>query len=59
MPFSIKQIGPGFAGEVEGIDLTKPLPAADIAAIHAGMDRNAVLVFHGQDFTDEQQLAFT
>ena len=28
-------------------------------AIHAGMDRYAVLVFHDQDVDDEQQLAFT
>jgi alpha-ketoglutarate-dependent 2,4-dichlorophenoxyacetate dioxygenase len=59
MPLSIRQLGPGFVGEVSGVDLTKPLSPADIAAIHAGMDRYAVLVFHGQDFTDEQQLAFT
>ena len=59
MPFTIRQVGPCFAGEVDGIDLTKPLPPQDIAAIHAGMDRYAVLVFHDQKFTDEQQLAFT
>ena len=39
MPFTIRQVGPCFAGEVDGIDLTKPLAAADIDAIHAGMDR--------------------
>jgi len=59
MPFSIRQVGPCFAGEVDGIDLTNSLSAADISAIHAGMDRYAVLIFHGQDFSDEQQLAFT
>jgi alpha-ketoglutarate-dependent 2,4-dichlorophenoxyacetate dioxygenase len=59
MPLTIRQVGPCFAGEVSGIDLTKPLPASDIAAIHAGMDEHAVLVFHDQKFTDEQQLAFT
>src|SRR5262245_16270976 len=59
MPFTIRQVGPGFAGEVDGIDLTKPLVAEDISAIHAGMDRYAVLTFHEQDFSDEQQLAFT
>src|SRR5215510_928502 len=59
MPISIRQVGPCFAGEVDGIDLTKPLSAEDIGAIHAGMDRYAVLIFHGQDFSDEQQLAFT
>lgn len=59
MPITIRQIGPCFAGEVEGADLTKPLPPADIEAIHAGMDRYAVLVFHDQPLNDEQQLAFT
>ena len=55
----IRQIGPCFAGEVDDIDLTHPLSADDVAAIHAGMDEYAVLVFHGQPLDDEQQLAFT
>lgn len=59
MPMQIRQLGPGFVGEVSGLDLTKPLPNDDIAAIHAGMDKYAVLIFHDQNFTDEQQLAFT
>jgi alpha-ketoglutarate-dependent 2,4-dichlorophenoxyacetate dioxygenase len=59
MSFTIRQVGPCFAGEVDSIDLTKPLSAGVIDAIHAGMDRYAVLIFHGQDFSDEQQLAFT
>ncbi len=59
MPMRIRQVGPCFAAEVDGIDLTQPLPAQDIAAIHAGMDRFAVLIFHDQDFSDERQLAFT
>src|SRR6187200_3717760 len=59
MPFTIRQVGPCFAGEVDGVDLTKPLPPDDIAAIHEGMDRYAVLIFHDQNFTDQQQLAFT
>jgi alpha-ketoglutarate-dependent 2,4-dichlorophenoxyacetate dioxygenase len=59
MPVQIKQIGPCFAGEVSGIDVTKALSADQVAAIHAGMDRHAVLVFHDQFIDDEQQLAFT
>ncbi len=53
------QIGPCFAAEVEGIDLTRPLTADEVAAIHAGMDKYAVLVFHDQKINDEQQLAFS
>jgi alpha-ketoglutarate-dependent 2,4-dichlorophenoxyacetate dioxygenase len=48
-----------FAGEVSGIDITKPLSRDDVAAIEAGMDRYAVLVFHDQKVTDEQQMAFS
>jgi len=50
---------PTFAGEVSEIDITRPISREDKAAIEAGMDRYAVLVFHGQDITDAQQLAFT
>jgi alpha-ketoglutarate-dependent 2,4-dichlorophenoxyacetate dioxygenase len=56
---SIRQIHPVFAGEVSGADLTRPLSAADVAAIEAGMDRYAVLVFRDQNITDDQQMAFT
>jgi alpha-ketoglutarate-dependent 2,4-dichlorophenoxyacetate dioxygenase len=59
MSVIIRQIGPCFAAEVDGIDLTKPLSPDDAAAIHAGMDDYAVLVFHDQRIDDEQQLAFT
>ncbi len=59
MPVTIRQIGPCLAGEIEGIDMRKPLTPAEVADIHAGMDKYAVLVFHNQDIDDEQQLAFT
>jgi alpha-ketoglutarate-dependent 2,4-dichlorophenoxyacetate dioxygenase len=50
---------PDFFGEVGGIDLTQPISRGEVAAIEAGMDRYAVLVFHDQRIDDEQQLAFT
>ena len=56
---SIRQIHPVFVGEVSGIDIAKPLSADEVAAIEAGMDRYAVLVFHDQKITDEQQMAFS
>jgi alpha-ketoglutarate-dependent 2,4-dichlorophenoxyacetate dioxygenase len=59
MAITTRQIGPCFAAEVAGADLTKPLSPEDIAAIHAGMDAYAVLVFPGQPLDDERQLAFT
>ena len=48
-----------FAGEVSGIDLRKPLTAEEVAAVHAGMDRFGVLIFHDQMIDDEQQLVFS
>jgi alpha-ketoglutarate-dependent 2,4-dichlorophenoxyacetate dioxygenase len=59
MSLAIRQIHPVFAGEVSGVDLTRPLSRDEVAAIDAGMDRYAVLVFHDQTITDEQQMAFS
>ena len=59
MSVKTRQIGPCFAAEVEGVDLGRPLSRDDVAAIHAGMDTYAVLVFHDQTIDDAQQLAFT
>jgi alpha-ketoglutarate-dependent 2,4-dichlorophenoxyacetate dioxygenase len=63
MALSIKPVDPVsrpfFAGEVSGIDITKPLTAEQAAAVSAGMDEYGVLVFHDQRFTDETQLAFS
>jgi alpha-ketoglutarate-dependent 2,4-dichlorophenoxyacetate dioxygenase len=59
MTATIKQIHPIFVGEVSNIDLRKPLSAEDVAILEAGMDRYAVLVYHGQNITDEQQTAFS
>jgi alpha-ketoglutarate-dependent 2,4-dichlorophenoxyacetate dioxygenase len=59
MPVTIRQIGPGFAGEVSGVDITQPLAPQDVAAIEAGMDTYAVLVFRDQKLTDETQMVFS
>ena len=59
MSMSLRQVGPCLAAEVDGLDLTRPLSPEAVAAIHAGMDTYAVLVFHDQKLDDEQQLVFT
>ena len=59
MSVTIRQIHPIFVGEVDGVDLRKPLTPDEAASIEAGMDRYAVLVFHDQSITDEQQIAFS
>ena len=63
MAIDIKPIDPVgrpfFAGVVTGIDLTKPPSVQDVAAVHDGMDKFGVLVFHGQPINDDQQLVFS
>jgi len=59
MAIFIERLGPALAGRVTGLDLTRPLDAAAVAAVEAGMDEHAVLVFPAQRITDEQQKAFT
>jgi len=59
MSISIRQLTAIFAGEVSGVDITQPLSQDEVAAIEAGMDRCAVLVFHDQKLTDPQQQAFS
>lgn len=58
MTIAIRQLQKHFAGEVSGLDLRKPLTEAEAREIEAAMDKYAVLVFHDQDITDEQQMTF-
>jgi alpha-ketoglutarate-dependent 2,4-dichlorophenoxyacetate dioxygenase len=50
---------PGFVGDVSGVDITQALTQDQVAALETGMDRCAVLVYHDQRLTDEQQKAFS
>jgi alpha-ketoglutarate-dependent 2,4-dichlorophenoxyacetate dioxygenase len=59
MSITITELTPGFMGEVSGVDTTQPLTRAQVAELEAGMDRFAVLVYHDQRLTDEQQKAFS
>jgi alpha-ketoglutarate-dependent 2,4-dichlorophenoxyacetate dioxygenase len=59
MTISIRRLHPVFAGEVAGVDCRRPFTAEEVAAIEAGMDEYAVLVFRDQELTDAEQIAFT
>jgi alpha-ketoglutarate-dependent 2,4-dichlorophenoxyacetate dioxygenase len=63
MRLTITAIGadaaPEFVAEVGGVDLSRTLSGDEVAAIEAGMDRHAVLVFRDQPLTDAQQVAFS
>ncbi|HEY1311153.1 MAG TPA: TauD/TfdA family dioxygenase [Pseudolabrys sp.] len=56
----IVPLGPGFAAELRGITLADiAKDAAAYAATRAAFEEHSVLVFHGQDVSDEGQLAFS
>lgn len=56
---NIRPLHPVFGAEVTGIDLRQPQSDGAIEAIEDAIAQYAVLVFPGQDLTDEQQLAFS
>ena len=58
MSITVEPIQPQFFAEISGIDLAQPLAATDRDAIEAAIDRYAVVVFHGQKLTDDQQIDF-
>src|SRR3984957_20013582 len=59
MAIEIRPLTANIAGEVSGADLTRPLSGPEVATLEAGMDRFAVLVYHDQAVTDEQQKQFS
>ncbi|MGI9424322.1 MAG: TauD/TfdA dioxygenase family protein, partial [Hyphomicrobiaceae bacterium] len=59
MSIVIKNLHPIFVGEVSGADLTQPLSPNEAEQIERAMDNYAVLVFHDQPLSDEQQQAFS
>ena len=59
MTISIRSLTPVFAAEVSGVDCREALSSDAIAAIRAGMDQHAVLVFRDQVLTDGEQVRFS
>ena len=58
MSIVVYPVTPSFAAEVGGVDLSKPLTVADLAAIEAAFWKYAVLIFPEQQLTPDQHLAF-
>jgi alpha-ketoglutarate-dependent 2,4-dichlorophenoxyacetate dioxygenase len=54
-----RQLHPVFFGEITGVSLTDRLAPAAIDAIVAALDRHAVVVFHDQFLSDEEQITFS
>ncbi len=52
------RLHPHFFAEASALSLRATADAKTLAAIRAAMDEHAVIVFHGQAFTGEEQLEF-
>jgi len=59
MAVQIKNLNAALGAEVAGVDLSKSLPQADIDAIAAAWRERLVVVFHGQNLSDPQLIAFS
>jgi alpha-ketoglutarate-dependent 2,4-dichlorophenoxyacetate dioxygenase len=60
LPMDVVPLGPGFAAELRGVTLSDiASDDAAYAAARAAFEEHSVLVFRGQDVTDEIQLAFS
>ena len=59
MVISIKNLDATLGAEIDCIDVSKPLPQADIDAIEAAWRERLVVVFHGQSLSDPQLIAFS
>jgi alpha-ketoglutarate-dependent taurine dioxygenase len=55
----ITRLDAPLGAEVSGIDVSKPLPPADVDAIAAAWRERLVVVFHGQELSDPQLIAFS
>lgn len=55
---TIRPLHPACGAEILGVDLTQKLSPTQVAAIHKAWDENLVLLFRGQDLSQEDQLRF-
>ena len=58
MAITVCPVTEGFAAEIGDVDLSRPLDPADVASIKQAFWDYAVLVFPGQELTDEHHIDF-
>ena len=59
MTVTIRKLEKHIGAEVQGVDLTASIDAETFALLRNALYNHAVLVFHDQDITDEQQITFS
>ncbi|MEK9684406.1 MAG: TauD/TfdA family dioxygenase [Rhodospirillaceae bacterium] len=58
LSFSVKPLSPLCGAEIIGVDLSQELPQQTVDSIQEAWNKHVVLIFRGQDLTEEQQLRF-
>ena len=59
MAIQINNLNAALGAEVSGIDVSKPVPPAEIDAIESAWRERLVVVFHGQSLSDAELIAFS
>ena len=59
MPISVKKLSENIGAEVEGVDIALGVDDKSFQQLWGAFQKYAVLVFHDQDITDEQQITFS
>ncbi len=59
MAISIRNLDAPLGAEIDGVDVSRPLPQTDIDTIEAAWRERLVVVFHGQNLSDPQLIAFS
>ena len=59
MSFVVKRINDTFVGEVEGVSLNDDHDSVTIAAIREALLEHSILVFHGQNLSNQEQVRFS
>jgi taurine dioxygenase len=59
MAISIKNLNAPLGAQIEGVDVSKPLPQTAIDMIEAAWQERLVVIFHGQSLSDPQLIAFS
>ena len=59
MTLTIRKLEEHIGAEVQGVDISSPIDAETFDKLRGALCEYAVLVFHDQDITDEQHVAFS
>jgi taurine dioxygenase len=59
MAISIRNLDAPLGAEIDGVDVSKPLPQADIDAIEVAWRERLVVIVHRQNLSDPQLIAFS